>query len=56
MFETWYKMTSMLQSNLDISPVITHRFDVKDFMQGFDVMRSGKAGKVILTWSAAGGA
>jgi threonine 3-dehydrogenase len=56
MFETWYKMSSMLQSNLDISPVITHRFDVKDFMQGFDVMRSGKAGKVILTWSAAGGA
>ena len=50
MFETWYKMTSMLQSHLDISSVITHRFSVDDFQQAFDVMRSGMAGKVILNW------
>ncbi|BBO92611.1 L-threonine 3-dehydrogenase [Desulfosarcina ovata subsp. ovata] len=50
MFETWYKMTSMLQSRLDISSVITHRFPVDDFMQAFDVMRSGQSGKVILEW------
>jgi threonine 3-dehydrogenase len=51
MFETWYKMTSMLQSRLDISPVITHRFAVDDFAQAFDVMRSGQAGKVIMDWT-----
>jgi threonine 3-dehydrogenase len=50
MFETWYKMTSMLQSGLDISAVITHRFPIDDFQQGFDVMRKGVAGKVILEW------
>jgi threonine 3-dehydrogenase len=50
MFETWYKMSSMLQSRLDISAVITHRFNVDDFQQGFDVMRSGRSGKVILDW------
>jgi len=50
MFETWYKMTSMLQSRLDISSVITHRFSVDNFRQAFDVMRSGMAGKVILDW------
>lgn len=50
MFETWYKMTSMIQSGLDITPVITHRFDSEDFMAGFDVMRSGESGKVILDW------
>ncbi len=50
MFETWYKMTSMLQSRLDISPVITHRFAVDDFQAAFDVMRSGKSGKVIMNW------
>lgn len=50
MFETWYKMTSMLQSGLDISPVITHRFGVDDFQKGFDIMRSGDSGKVILEW------
>lgn len=50
MFETWYKMTSMLQSGLDILPVITHRFGVDDFQKGFDVMRSGESGKVILEW------
>jgi threonine 3-dehydrogenase len=50
MYETWYKMTVMLQSGLDISPVITHRFPYADFQQGFDVMRSGQSGKVVLTW------
>ncbi len=50
MYETWYKMTTMLQSGLDISPVITHRFSYKDFQQGFDIMRSGKSGKIVLDW------
>lgn len=50
MFETWYKMTSMIKSGLDISPVITHRLDYKDFIEGFEVMRTGKSGKVILNW------
>jgi threonine 3-dehydrogenase len=51
MYETWYKMTVMLQSGLDISPVITHRLDCTEFAQGFDAMRSGECGKVILNWS-----
>lgn len=51
MYETWYKMTVMLQSGLDIEPVITHRFHYTDFQQGFDVMRSGLSGKVVLTWA-----
>ena len=50
MYETWYQMTSMLQSGLDISPVITHRFAFEDFQQGFDAMQSGESGKVILSW------
>ncbi len=50
MFETWYKMQTMVQSGLDISPVITHRFKIDDFQKGFDVMRSGNSGKVILDW------
>ena len=50
MYETWYKMTVMLQSGLNISPVITHHFDYEDFQKGFDVMRSGQSGKVILMW------
>ncbi len=50
MFETWYKMSSMLQSGLDISPVITHRLGVDDFQQGFETMASGHSGKVILDW------
>ena len=54
MFETWYKMTSMLQSQLDIGAAITHRFDVADFKKAFEVMRSGKAGKVILDWQQVG--
>ncbi len=51
MFETWYKMANMLQAGLDPSPVITHRFAARDFQQGFDVMRAGEAGKVILDWT-----
>jgi threonine 3-dehydrogenase len=53
MYETWYKMTVMLQSGLDITPVITHRFEYLDFEKGFEVMRSGMSGKVILHWAAA---
>jgi threonine 3-dehydrogenase len=52
MYETWYKMTVMLQSGLDIRPVITHRFHHSEFEKGFEVMRSGRSGKVILDWSA----
>jgi threonine 3-dehydrogenase len=50
MYESWYKMTVLLQSGLDIQPVITHRFSYRDFEQGFQVMRSGNSGKVILNW------
>jgi threonine 3-dehydrogenase len=50
MFETWYKMSTMLESGLDISPVITHRLPVAEFQQGFDIMNSGQSGKVILDW------
>ncbi|MEL7024518.1 MAG: L-threonine 3-dehydrogenase [Pseudomonadota bacterium] len=52
MFETWYKMTSMLQSGLDLSPIITHRFMLSDYAEAFRVMDSGKSGKVILDWAA----
>jgi threonine 3-dehydrogenase len=51
MYETWYKMTVMLQSGLDISPIVTHRFGYQDFQKGFDAMRSGQSGKVVLTWA-----
>jgi len=50
MYETWYKMSSMIQSGLDISPLITHRFHYTQFEKGFEVMRSGLSGKVILNW------
>ncbi|RUO20579.1 L-threonine 3-dehydrogenase [Aliidiomarina haloalkalitolerans] len=50
MFETWYKMAALLQSGLDLSPMITHNFHVDDFQEGFDTMLSGKSGKVILNW------
>jgi threonine 3-dehydrogenase len=50
MYETWYKMTVMLQSGLDIRPVITHRLHYTEFQRGFDVMASGQAGKIILNW------
>lgn len=51
MYETWYKMTVMIQGGLDLSPIVTHRFHYTDFQEGFDVMRSGKSGKVILNWN-----
>ena len=51
MFETWHKMLAMLQSGLDVSQLITHRLPATDFQTGFDAMRSGKAGKVILDWT-----
>jgi threonine 3-dehydrogenase len=54
MFETWYKMTVMLESGLDISPVITHRFCWRDYEKGFEAMRTGHAGKVILNWADVG--
>jgi threonine 3-dehydrogenase len=50
MYETWYKMTVMIQSGLDISPVITHRYRFDEFQKGFDAMSSGQSGKVVLTW------
>jgi threonine 3-dehydrogenase len=51
MYETWYKMSVMLESGLDIRPVITHRFPYQEYEQAFEVMRSGNTGKVILEWS-----
>ena len=50
MYETWYKMTILLQSGLDITPVITHRYSYTDFEEGFKAMRTGNSGKVILNW------
>ncbi len=50
MYETWYKMNTMIQSGLDISQIITHRFDYKDFIEGFEIMKSGQSGKIILNW------
>lgn len=50
MYETWYKMTSMLQSGLDISPVITHRLAAHEFEKGFELLKTGKSAKVILEW------
>lgn len=52
MFETWYKMAALIQSGLDLTPMITHVLPVDEFQQGFDIMRSGKSGKVILDWEA----
>ncbi|TQM93868.1 L-threonine 3-dehydrogenase [Roseinatronobacter monicus] len=49
-FETWYKMIAMLENGLNIRPVITHRFPADDFAQGFEIMRSGSSGKVVLDW------
>jgi threonine 3-dehydrogenase len=51
MYETWYMMQSMLQTGLDLRPVITHRFHYTEFEKGFDAMRSGRSGKVILDWA-----
>ena len=50
MYETWYKMTVMLESGLDIKPVITHRFHYTEFEKGFQAMLSGQSGKVVLSW------
>jgi|TARA_B110000196_G_scaffold319232_1_gene336703 threonine 3-dehydrogenase len=51
MFETWYKMIAMLQNGLDVSRIITHRFNVEDFERGFAEMKSGRSGKVVLDWN-----
>ena len=51
MFETWYKMASLIQSGLDLTPMITHHLPVDDFQDGFEIMRSGQSGKVILDWT-----
>ena len=50
MFDTWYKMIALLQTGLDLSPILTHSFAVEDFQAGFDIMRSGQSGKVVLDW------
>ena len=50
MFETWYKMASLIQGGLDLAPIITHQFNIDEFQQGFDTMGSGHSGKVILNW------
>jgi threonine 3-dehydrogenase len=50
MYETWYKMTVMLETGLDIKAVITHRFHYTEFEKGFEAMRSGNSGKVVLNW------
>jgi len=52
MYETWYKMTALIQSGLDISPVITHHFPAERFKEGFELMKAGKSGKVVLDWEA----
>jgi len=49
-FETWYKMASLIQGGLDLSPIITHQFPIEEFQQGFETMGSGQSGKVILNW------
>ena len=51
MFETWYKMSSMLESGLDIGPIITHQFPIDEFQKGFNLMNKGQSGKVVLNWS-----
>ena len=50
MYETWYKVTMLIQGGLDINPLITHRFDYTEYEKGFEAMRSGNSGKVVLTW------
>jgi threonine 3-dehydrogenase len=51
MFETWYKMASLLQSGLNVRPVITHHLPYHDFAKGFEIMGSGQSGKVVMDWS-----
>ncbi len=53
MFETWYRMAGLVQSGLDLEPVITHRLPLADFQQGFEIMSSGQSGKIILDWDGA---
>jgi threonine 3-dehydrogenase len=53
MYETWYKMTALLQSGLDISPVITHRLPYTRVIEGIELMKSGQSGKIVLDWQAA---
>ncbi|RJF73511.1 L-threonine 3-dehydrogenase [Deinococcus cavernae] len=50
MFETWYKMAALIQSGLDLTPIITHHYPIQDYQKGFDAMLSGQSGKVILNW------
>ena len=50
MFETWYKMASLIQAGLDLQPMVTHQFAIDDFQQGFNTMESGQSGKVVLNW------
>ena len=50
MFETWYKMTALVQGGMDITPVITHRMSVDNFQEGFELMGAGKSGKIVLNW------
>ena len=52
MYETWYKMTALIQSGLDITPVITHRLPCTDYEEGFELMRSGRSGKIVLDWES----
>jgi threonine 3-dehydrogenase len=52
MYETWYKMSVMLKSGLDISPVITHRFDYRDHEAAFTAARTGSSGKVVMDWTS----
>jgi threonine 3-dehydrogenase len=52
MFETWYKMQIMVQSGLDVTPVITNRFSFNDYEEAFELMKSGNSGKVILNWNS----
>ena len=54
MFETWYKMTALLQSGLDITPVITHHFAYTDIIEGIELMKSGQSGKIVVDWANAG--
>jgi len=51
MYETWYKVTMLIQSGLNIEPVITHRFHYTEYEKAFEIIRSGKSGKVILDWT-----
>lgn len=55
MYDTWYKMGAMIQGGLDINPIITHRFDVRDYEKGFEAMISGNSGKVVLDWTKLNG-